>query len=163
MCIRDRALGAILLAARQPWIAGLVLGAAVSSKITYGIVGLAILWSWRSLARRPMVRNLVALGVSSLGVFVSLHLWAGPHVFEQLLKGGKGVSLATALRPVVNLLSAAMPLDAARTVGSVLSVVAVIVLAMVLSHLVRARPITALVAATEQTPSTQAIVGTQQT
>ena len=157
------ALGAILLAARRPWIAGLVLGAAVSSKITYGIVGLAILWSWRSLARRPMVRNLVALAVSSLGVFVSLHLWAGPHVFEQLLKGGKGVSLATALRPVVNLLSAVMPLDAARTVGSVLSVVAVIVLAWVLSRLVRSRPITGQVLATEQTLGTQGTVGTQQT
>jgi len=134
------ALAAVLLAARRPWAAGVVLGAAVSSKITYGIVGLAILWSWRSLARKPLVRNTIALAVSSLGVFVSLHLWAGPHVFEQLLKGGKGVSLATALRPVVNLLSAVMPLDAARTVGSAGSVVVFIVLAALLSRLARSRP-----------------------
>jgi len=51
------------------------------------------------------MRSTTALAVSSLAVFASLHLWAGPHVFEQLLKSGKGVSLATALRPIVNLLS----------------------------------------------------------
>ncbi len=131
------ALAAVVLASRRPWIAGLVLGAAVSTKITYGIVGLAVLWSWRSLPARSMVRNLAALALSSLAVFVALHLWAGPHVFEQLLRGGKGVSLATAWRPVVNLLSAAMPLDSARTVVSVASVLAVFVLAWVISGLAR--------------------------
>ncbi len=151
------ALAAIFLAARRPWIAGLVLGATVSTKITYGIVALAILWSWRSLVRKDLVRNLTALAVSSLAVFVSLHLWAGPHVFEQLMKAGKGVSLATAWRPVVNLLSVVMPLDAARTVVSAASVVAVIALAWVLSRLVRSRP------TTQETVSTQQILTTQQT
>src|SRR5665647_2961208 len=123
-------------------MAGLVLGATVSTKITYGIVALAILWSWRSLARRTLVRNVIALAVSSLAVFASLHLWAGPHVFEQLQKSGKGVSLATAWRPVVNLLSEVMPLDAARTVVSVASAVTVVVLAWVLSRVVSSRQAT---------------------
>jgi len=134
------ALAAVYLAARRPWIAGLVLGATVSTKITYGIVGLAIVWSWRHLARSDLVRNLTALAVSSLVVFASLHLWAGPHVFEQLRKAGRGVSLATAWRPVVNLLSAVMSLDAARTMVTAASVVAVIVLAWLLSRCVRSRP-----------------------
>jgi hypothetical protein len=151
------ALAAVFLAARRPWIAGLVLGATVSTKITFGIVALAILWSWRSLARKDLVRNVGALFVSSLAVFVSLHLWAGPHVFDQLRKASKGVSLATVWRPVVNLLSAVMPLDAARTVVSVASAVAVIVLAWVLSHLVRSRP------ATARNRSTGPISATQQT
>jgi hypothetical protein len=157
------AMAAVLLAARRPWIAGLVLGATVSTKITYGIVGLAILWSWRSLARKTLVRNLIALAVSSLAVFVSLHLWAGPHVFEQLQKSGRGVSLATAWRPVVNLLSEAMPLDAARTVVSVASAVTVIVLAWVLSRVVRARPAAQQALSTEQVLTTQQISTTQQT
>jgi len=157
------ALAAVLLAARRPWIAGLVLGATVSTKITYGIVALAILWSWRSLARRMLVRNLIALVVSSLAVFVSLHLWAGPHVFEQLQKSGKGVSLATAWRPVVNVLSEVMPLDAARTVVSVASAVTVIVLAWVLSRVVRSRPATQPNAFTAQNSVTQQISTTQQT
>ena len=140
------ALAAILLAARRPWIAGLVLGATVSTKITYGIVALAILWSWRALARRDLIGQVTALAVSSLAVVVPLHLWAGPHVFDQLRKASKGVSLATAWRPVVNLLSAVMPLDAARTVVSAASVVMVIVLAWALWHLVRP-PATGLPAA----------------
>ena len=146
------ALAAVLLAGRRPWAAGVLLGAAVSSKITYGIVGLAILWSWRSLPRKPLARNMTALAVSSLGVFASLHLWAGPHVFDQLLKSGKGVSLATALRPVVNLLSDVMPLDAARTVGSGVSIVAFILLAAALSSLARPRPTAQQPSMADQTP-----------
>ncbi len=133
------ALAAVVLAARRPWVSGLVLGAAVSTKITYGIVGLAILWSWRALGRKSLVPNLIGLAVSSLTVFVALHLWAGLHVFEQLLRGAKGVSLATAWRPVVNVLSAVMPLDAARTVVSAASVVAVVMLAWAVSQIVRSR------------------------
>jgi hypothetical protein len=143
------ALTALSLAARRPWLAGLVLGATVSTKITYGIVGLAILWSWRSLAPRSLVRRLFGLMVSSLTVFVSLHLWAGPHVFEQLQKSGKGVSLATAWRPVVNLLSAVMALDTARTAVSVASVVTVIALIWVLSRVVGSQ------AAVETIPTAQ--------
>jgi Glycosyltransferase family 87 len=134
------ALAALCLAARRPWMAGLVLGVTVSTKVTYGLVGLAILWSWRSLGRKDLVRNVTALAVSSLAVFVSLHLWAGPHVFDQLRKASKGISLATAWRPVVNLLSSVMPLDTARTVTAAASSVATIVLVWVLSRLVRSRP-----------------------
>jgi hypothetical protein len=161
------ALAAVLLAARRPWVAGLVLGAAVSTKITYGVVGLAILWSWRSLARKPMARkplahNVIALAVSSLAVFVSLHVWAGPHVFDQLREAGKGVSLATAWRPVVNLLSAVMPLDAARTVVSAASVVAVVALAWVLSRLVRSRPAAQQISSAQQVSATQEVSAGQQ-
>ena len=131
------ALTALCLAARRPWIAGLVLGATVSTKITYALVALAIVWSWRSLARKDLVRNVVALAVSSLAVFVSLHLWAGPHVFDQLRRASRGVSLATAWRPVVNLLSDVIPLDTARTLVSVASAVLIVALAWLMSHLVR--------------------------
>jgi hypothetical protein len=153
------ALLAVFLAARRPWIAGLVLGATVSTKITYGIVGLAILWSWRSMAPRPMIRRLIALAVSSLAVFVSLHVWAGPHVFEQLQKATSGVSLATAWRPVVNLLSEVMPLDAARTIVSAASVVVIVVLAWVLSHLVGSGS----GPATQQSPPTPPMTTARQT
>ncbi|MHB8274451.1 MAG: glycosyltransferase [Dermatophilaceae bacterium] len=157
------ALGAVVLAARRPWIAGLVLGAAVSTKITYGIVGLAIVWSWRSLTRKPLVRNMIALAVSFTPVVVFLHLWAGPHVFEQLLKARKGVSLATAWRPVVNLLSTLMPLDTARAVVSVASVVTIVVLVWVLSRLALSRATTQQALTTGQTSLTRQVWSTQQT
>jgi hypothetical protein len=158
------ALVAVLLAARRPWAAGVVLGATVSTKITYGIVGLAILWSWRSLGRPTMVRHVTALAVSSLAIFVSLHIWAGPHVFEQLRKASNGVSLATAWRPVVNLLSLVMSLDVARAVVSAASAAAVVALAWLLSRLVSHRgspagqilTAKAATAATEQSRSAMA-------
>jgi hypothetical protein len=156
------ALAALFLAARRPWIAGLVLGATVSTKITYGVVALAILWSWRSLNRTDQVRNVIALGVPSLAVFAALHLWAGPHVFDQLVKASKGVSLATAWRPVVNILSDVMALDVARSVVSVGSVVVVIALTWALSRIVRSRPAAQHIATakpisiTEQTQSAMA-------
>jgi hypothetical protein len=151
------ALAAIYLAARRPWVGGVLLGAAVSTKITFGIVGLAILWSWRFLPRRALARDAIKLAASSMAVFVLLHIWAGPHVFEQLRKAGNGVSLATAWRPVVNLLSAFLPVDAARTVVSVASVVAVILLAWVLSHLVSANRAHQRASAALPTPATSSM------
>jgi hypothetical protein len=147
------ALAAVILAARRPWLAGVVLGATVSTKITYGIVGLAILWSWRSLVFRERARKVSALAVSSLAVFVLLHLWAGPYVFEQLQKAGKGVSLATAWRPIVNLLSAVMPLDTARTGVSLASIVAVIGLVWVLARVLPSRRDTSESSSHQQTAS----------
>ena len=147
------ALTAVVLAARTPWMAGLVLGATVSTKITYAIVGLAILWSWRSLARKPMARNITALAVSSLTVVAFLHLWAGPHVFDQLMKASKGVSLATAWRPVVNLLSAVMSLDAARTVVSFASVVTIVAVAWALSRLKLSHHAASEILTTVQSPT----------
>ena len=155
------ALAAVILAARRPWIAGLVLGTAVSTKITYGIVGLAILWSWRSLSRERLSRNVIALAVSSLTVFAILHVGAGPHVFEQLLKASKGVSLATAWRPIVNFLSVLMPLDAARVAVSVASIAAIALLAWLLSQLPLSRR-TAQQRQIDQHPTTPA-AATQQT
>ena len=157
------ALTAVALAARTPWIAGLVLGATVSTKITYAIVGLAILWSWRSLARKPMARNIIALAVSSLTVVAFLHLWAGPHVFDQLMKASKGVSLAAAWRPVVNLLSAVMSLDAARTVVSVASVVTIVSVAWALSRLKLSRQAASETLTTVQSPTSHQVSLSQQT
>lgn len=157
------ALAAVVLAARTPWIAGLVLGATVSTKITYAIVGLAILWSWRSLARKPMARNIIALAVSSMTVVVFLHLWAGPHVFDQLMRASKGVSLATAWRPVVNLLSAVMSLDAARTVVSVASVATIVAVAWALSRLKLSGLAAAETMTTVQSPTSHQVSLAQQT
>ena len=58
------AMAAVLLAARRPWAAGVLLGAAVSSKITYAIVGTTILWSGvRFMPRKPLARNVIALAL----------------------------------------------------------------------------------------------------
>jgi hypothetical protein len=92
-----------------------------------------------------------------------LHLWAGPHVFEQLGKASKGVSLVTAWRPVVNLLSAVMPLDEARTLVSAGSALTVVALAWALSCLVRSAPSTEHTSAPGQVPNPDEISAAKQT
>jgi hypothetical protein len=129
------ALAAILAAARRPWLAGFALGAATSTKVTYALVGLAILWSWRSLGRAALVRRVLVLAGSTLVVLVPLHLWAGPHVFDQLLRARRSVSLATPWRPIVELLTGPLPGSTVRALVSVGAVVVVLGLAVALSRI----------------------------
>lgn len=99
------ALAALVAAARSPWAAGVLSGLALSTKITYGVVGLAILLAWLQHDRTGLLRRLVAYAVAALAVVVPLHLWAGPHVFDQLGRARRSVSLATPWRLVVELLT----------------------------------------------------------
>jgi len=131
------ALAAIVAAVRRPWLAGLALGAAVSTKITYGVVGLAIVWSWRSLGRVRLGRNVLGLAVATLLVAVPLHLWAGPHVFDQLLRARRSVSLGTPWRPVLELLTGPLPGATVRTLVSVGAVAVMVALAWALARVAR--------------------------
>ena len=70
---------------------------------------MAILWSWRALERRAALRRAGALVAGAVVVALPLHLWAGPHVFEQLQRSRRSVSLATPWRPLVELLTGPLP------------------------------------------------------
>src|SRR5690606_14563308 len=78
--------------------AGLLLGAAIGVKAPYGLYGLAALWALRSLPRRSGVVAAAGLAVGAVAVLVPVHLWAGPHVFDQLRQAGRFTSLATPWR-----------------------------------------------------------------
>jgi hypothetical protein len=96
------AMTAIALAARRPFPAGLLLGAAIGSKITFALFGLAILWGLRRLPRERRWRH-VGLGLlGSLVLLVPAHLWSGPHTYDQLHQASRFVSLATPWRPLVD-------------------------------------------------------------
>lgn len=125
---------ALVLASRSPAAGGLVLGLVVSTKITYAVVGLAILWSWRRRERADLVRRSAVLLATALVVLVPLHLWAGRHVFDQLLKARRSVSLATPWRLAVELLTG--PLSSA-TVRSLVSVAALVISAALVLLLAR--------------------------
>jgi uncharacterized membrane protein len=132
------AAGALLLARRNPLLAGLAVGAAVSTKITYGVVALGLLWGWRLLGRRVLLRR---AGTGLLGVLlvvVPLYLWAGPHVFRQLGNAGGSSSLATAWSLVVQGLRHVLPEWAVTTVVFVLAAITMIALAAVLARLLHA-------------------------
>jgi hypothetical protein len=102
------AVAGLLLAARRRLLtgvlpAGLLLGAAVGTKAPYGLFGLAALWMLRGLPPRRRLVAVAVLGVAALAVLVPAHLWAGPHVFDQLRQASRFTSLATPWRAVVNL------------------------------------------------------------
>jgi uncharacterized membrane protein YuzA (DUF378 family) len=96
------AVGVIALAARAPLVAGLLLGAAAGTKLPYAVVGLAAVWAVRRLPRAQLVRQLTWGAIGALAVLVPAHVWAGPHVFDQLGRAGRMVSLATPWRAVVD-------------------------------------------------------------
>jgi uncharacterized membrane protein len=96
------ALAALLLAARSPVAAGALTGLAVSTKITFGLVGVAVLLAWAERERGRWVARTVTYAAAALAVAVPLHLWAGPHVFDQLGRARRSVSLATPWRLLVD-------------------------------------------------------------
>jgi hypothetical protein len=145
------ALAAILLAARRPGVAGLLLGAALSTKVTYGVAGLAILWSWRALERREALRRAAALVAGAVVVALPLHLWAGPHVFEQLQRSRRSVSLATPWRPLVELLTGPLPGATVRNLVFAAAVLVMVVLAVLLARVAGAAPATTTGAALRAT------------
>lgn len=133
------ALGAVALCARRPLVAGVLLGAAVGVKITFALVGPAVLIAlWRrhrGASWRPALLGLVGAAV----VLVPAHAWAGTHLVEQLQRARRYVSLATPWRPFVEWLTGPFSNDAVRSGVVVLTPVVVLLLAGLLWLLVQRR------------------------
>ncbi|MGO4340365.1 hypothetical protein [Pedococcus sp. 2YAF34] len=131
-------LAALVVASRSPVVAGLVGGLAVSTKVTCGVAGVALLLAWWVHERGSFVRRTVQVVVAALLVAVPLHVWAGPHVFDQLDRARRSISLATPWRLLFEWLAGG-PLAAstARTVITALSVVLAVGLVVVLTRLTR--------------------------
>ena len=139
---------ALVVALRVPGLlgagaAGALAGVAASTKITAGVVALALALAYVARARREMptrgnagwvdaARQLSAMGVGALVVAVPLHLWAGPHVFDQLARQSGGVSYASPWRAVYTLLDLGVAEPTARSIASRASAVLCVVLAVVL-------------------------------
>ncbi len=96
------AIGALALAARRPVLAGVLIGAAVGSKITFGLFALAILWGLRTRPLPELARHVGVMALAGLAVLVPAHLWSGWHTYDQLRQASKQVSLATPWRLVTN-------------------------------------------------------------
>jgi glycosyl transferase family 87 len=129
------ALAALVLAARSPVAAGALTGLAVSTKITFGVVGLAVLLAWFQHDRRHLVRRAAAYVGTTLVVVIPLHLWAGPHVFEQLGRARRSVSLATPWRLAVDGLTGRVDPSTVRTLVFAASIVMFVVFATLLWRL----------------------------
>lgn len=132
-----------------PLAAGALAALAGTTKFTYAVVLLAILVAWWLPARfagpalcdpaRPnRLRDTASLVGAFLVVGMALHVWAGPHVYDQLAQARRSVSLATPWRLVLEALRAPLGESGARTLISVGAVVIAILLALALFRLVTA-------------------------
>jgi hypothetical protein len=134
-------LGVVLLAGRRPLLAGALLGAAVGIKLTAALVGPAVLWAlWcrhRAACWRPVGLGLLGAAL----VLTPAHLWAGPHVFDQLRRARRFVSLATPWRPVVDAVTGPVANGTVRSAVVLIAPLAVLVVAaLVWRVLVLRRP-----------------------
>ncbi len=102
------ALAAVAVAARRAgWtgaaLSGVVVALAASTKFTYAVVAVGIVAAWWVVGHRSgaLARLVGALAAGFVVVAGALHLWAGPQVFDQLLRSRQAVSLATPWRPLL--------------------------------------------------------------
>ena len=102
------ALAAVVVAARRPGWSGALLGGACvglagTTKFTYAVVAVGVVAAWWLVGRRSgeLARLVGALVAGFVVVAGALHLWAGPHVYDQLLRSRQAVSLATPWRPLL--------------------------------------------------------------
>ena len=142
------ALAVAAVAAASRWagmpgsfLAGVLAGLALTTKVTYGVVLVAILaatW-WTGRAARPRgVRRWppggrwVALLAGTVVAVAPLHLWAGEHVFDQLERSRKAVSLATPWRLVLEAVAPVLGGDTTRTLIGIGAALLALVLAVAL-------------------------------
>jgi hypothetical protein len=98
-------IAAIALAGRRAVLAGALLGAAVGVKITFALLGPAVLFALWRRDRWSAWRAALSGVVGAALVLVPAQLWAGWHLLDQLERARRYVSLASPWRPVVDRLS----------------------------------------------------------
>jgi hypothetical protein len=131
------AVAALVFAARSPLAAGAFAGLAVSCKVTYGVVGLAVLLAWWVHERVGFVWRAVQFALAALVLVVPLHVWAGPHVFAQLDRARRSISFATPWRLLYEALSGPLTSAYARTLVTWLAAAMVLVFVVVLARVTR--------------------------
>ena len=128
-------LAALVAARRRAWLAGLLAGLAVSTKVTTGVVVVGILLGWWLHERRGLAWRAAQFVAATVLVALPLHLWAGPHVFDQLDRARRSISLATPWRLLFQLLQGPLGGSTSRTLVSSLAVMLTIAFVVVLLRL----------------------------
>ncbi|UTT66211.1 hypothetical protein NMQ01_00385 [Janibacter sp. CX7] len=132
VCAMAAALGLGL--AGRPLLAGLATGLAASTKLTAGVVGLALLWGLLSRrggrgAPRAGVARLV---VGTLLVLVPAHALVGMHALGRIAEAGGGISYAMPWRALYTLLDLATSEPLARTMTTWIAAFGCVLLAVAL-------------------------------
>lgn len=112
-------------------VAGLAVAGAESTKFTYAVVALGIVYLGRSRGR-----ELTAFVLSGVLGAAMLHGWAGLDSYVQILRSGQTVSLAMPWRPLLEgMLALGLPNALARTVISVCAAGLAVLLASIFLRL----------------------------
>ena len=120
-------------------LAGVLVALAGSTKITYAVVGvgLALGWFLTGVRGRELGQRVGALVGAAVVVGGALQLWAGPHVYDQLLRSRQAVSLATPWRPLLEWGRDTVGNGPTRLAISLAAAVLAILLALCLARLTR--------------------------
>jgi hypothetical protein len=108
--------------------------------VTCAVAGVALLVAWGAGERRGVAGRAARLVLGAVAVIVPLHLWAGPHVFEQLDRARRSISLATPWRLLYEALTGPLASRTARDLVTALSLVLMVALAVALARLTRGTP-----------------------
>ena len=120
---------AVWVARRSALAAGLATGLAGSTKVTYAVVGVALVGAWWLVGRGRGLAGRVGLLIAGFVLAVApLHVWSGRHTYDQLLRSRSAVSFATPWR---TLLEAGVPRGAITFGAAVLAVALALALARV--------------------------------
>lgn len=116
---------------RRPLLAGLATGLAASTKLTAGVVGIALLWAVvDGAAGRERTKGVARLVLGTLLVAVPLHLVVGWQALGRIVDAGGGISYAMPWRAVYTLLDLGMSEPAARSVTTWVAAVGCVLLAI---------------------------------
>jgi hypothetical protein len=119
------AVAALALVRRSPLGAGVLVGLAVTVKLSFGLYVLALAWALRRSAR-----SVVLLVAGAVAVFVVAYATVGLHALDQARSASRLVSFAMPSRLLVGPLEAVLPNHVARDVIVALSWIAFAVLAL---------------------------------
>lgn len=125
---------ALRLAENHPLLTGGALGLAATTKITYAVPAAAVVGVWGVVRTSTVARRVGALVVGLLVVLVPLHLLLGRHVYDQLERARRSVSLATPGRLLVDVLQDHLARHTVRSVVFVLAAVVAVLLAWALAR-----------------------------
>ena len=125
------AVAGLLFMRKNPFVAGLGIGLAGSVKLSIGLWGLAMLWSYR---REPKKAALLCLG-TAIPMTLAYVVWQ-PNAFFQVLRNGGYVSVGSWANPVFRFLDLFMTGTNAKIIVGIISYVGLFVIAWMLSRTV---------------------------